>query len=38
MVFVANLVPDEFRRITEFLNEEMNPAEVYTGRGQDPPR
>lgn len=29
MVFVADLVPDELRRITEFLNEQMNPAEVY---------
>ncbi|NLE19165.1 MAG: hypothetical protein GX632_11625 [Propioniciclava sp.] len=29
MVFVADRVPDELRRITEFLNEQMNPAEVY---------
>lgn len=29
MVFVADLVPDELRRITEFLNEQMNPAEVF---------
>jgi hypothetical protein len=29
MVFLADVVPDELRRITEFLNEQMNPAEVY---------
>lgn len=29
MVFVADLVPDELRRITEFLNEQMSPAEVF---------
>ncbi|MEV4455811.1 hypothetical protein [Microbispora sp. NPDC049633] len=28
MVFVADVVPDELRRIVEFLNEQMNPAEV----------
>ena len=26
---MADVVPDELRRITEFLNEQMNPAEVY---------
>lgn len=29
MVFVADVIPDELRRITEFLNEQMNPAEVF---------
>jgi hypothetical protein len=29
MVFLADVVPDELRRITEFLNEQMDPAEVY---------
>ncbi len=29
MVFVADLVPDELMRIVEFLNEQMNPAEVF---------
>lgn len=29
MVFVADLIPDELRRIVEFLNEQMNPAEVF---------
>ena len=29
MVFLADVIPDELRRITEFLNEQMNPAEVY---------
>lgn len=29
MVFVADLIPDELMRITEFLNEQMNPAEVF---------
>jgi hypothetical protein len=29
MVFVADVVPDELRRITEFLNEQMTPAEVF---------
>ncbi|MEV7806019.1 hypothetical protein AB0O28_24030 [Microbispora sp. NPDC088329] len=28
MVFVADVIPDELRRIVEFLNEQMNPAEV----------
>ncbi|MFI7453799.1 hypothetical protein ACIBQX_40355 [Nonomuraea sp. NPDC049714] len=28
MVFVADAVPDHLRRIVEFLNEQMNPAEV----------
>ena len=28
MVFVADVVPDELKRITEFLNEQMTPAEV----------
>ncbi|MGV9387160.1 hypothetical protein ACWDRB_66085 [Nonomuraea sp. NPDC003707] len=28
MVFVADAVPDDLRRIVEFLNEQMNPAEV----------
>jgi len=29
MVFVADVVPDELMRIVEFLNEQMNPAEVF---------
>jgi len=29
MVFVADVIPDELMRITEFLNEQMNPAEVF---------
>jgi hypothetical protein len=29
MVFVADVVPDEMRRIAEFLNEQMSPAEVF---------
>ena len=29
MVFPADVIPDELRRITEFLNEQMTPAEVY---------
>lgn len=29
MVFVADLVPDELQRIVEFLNEQMDPAEVF---------
>lgn len=29
MVFVADVIPDELRRITEFLNEQMNPAQVF---------
>lgn len=29
MVFVADEIPDELMRITEFLNEQMNPAEVF---------
>lgn len=29
MVFVADAVPDELMRIVEFLNEQMNPAEVF---------
>ena len=29
LVFVADVVPDELRRIVEFLNEQMNPAEVF---------
>jgi len=29
MVFVADVIPDELQRITEFLNEQMNPAEVF---------
>ena len=40
MVFVADAVPQELRRIVEFLNEQMNPAEVlavevkqYVGEG-----
>ncbi|HEX2948698.1 MAG TPA: hypothetical protein VHV83_03880 [Armatimonadota bacterium] len=28
MIFVADLIPPELRRIIEFLNEQMNPAEV----------
>lgn len=28
MVFVADLIPDELQRIVEFLNEQMDPAEV----------
>jgi len=28
MVFVADAIPDDLRRIVEFLNEQMNPAEV----------
>ncbi|WP_327106846.1 hypothetical protein [Nonomuraea glycinis] len=28
LVFVADTVPDHLRRIVEFLNEQMNPAEV----------
>lgn len=28
LVFVADLIPDELKRITEFLNEQMTPAEV----------
>jgi hypothetical protein len=41
MVFVADVVPPELRRIVEFLNEQMDPAEVlalevkqYIGDGQ----
>lgn len=40
MVFVADLIPPELRRIVEFLNEQMSPAEVlaieikqYLGQG-----
>lgn len=29
MVFVADVIPDELMRIVEFLNEQMNPAEVF---------
>ncbi len=29
LVFVADLVPDELRRIVEFLNTQMTPAEVF---------
>lgn len=29
MVFLADQVPDELMRITEFLNEQMSPAEVF---------
>ena len=29
MVFVADVIPDELMRITEFLNEQMSPAEVF---------
>lgn len=29
MVFVADVIPDELMRITEFLNEQMRPAEVF---------
>ena len=29
MVFVADVIPDELRRIAEFLNEQMSPAEVF---------
>lgn len=29
MVFVADIIPDELMRITEFLNEQMNPAQVF---------
>ena len=29
MVFVADVIPDELMRITEFLNEQMTPAEVF---------
>lgn len=29
MVFVADVVPDELMRIVEFLNEQMDPAEVF---------
>ncbi|WP_167003288.1 hypothetical protein [Mumia sp. ZJ430] len=29
MIFVADVIPDELRRVTEFLNEQMNPAEVF---------
>lgn len=28
MVFVADLIPEELKRMTEFLNEQMDPAEV----------
>lgn len=28
MIFVADIIPPELRRIVEFLNEQMNPAEV----------
>ncbi|MGP4102507.1 hypothetical protein [Nonomuraea sp. KM90] len=28
LVFVADAIPDDLRRIVEFLNEQMNPAEV----------
>ena len=40
LVFVADIIPPELRRIVEFLNEQMNPAEVlavelrqYVGQG-----
>lgn len=40
MVFVADEIPRELRRIVEFLNQQMDPAEVlaveirqYTGEG-----
>lgn len=29
MVFVADVIPDELMRITEFLNEQMNPAQAF---------
>jgi hypothetical protein len=41
LVFVADIIPPELRRIVEFLNAQMNPAEVlavevrqYAGQGQ----
>lgn len=41
LVFVADVIPDELRRIIEFLNEQMDPAEVigleirqYVGEGR----
>lgn len=41
LVFVADIVPPELRRVVEFLNAQMNPAEVlavevrqYVGQGQ----
>ncbi len=42
LVFVSDRIPDELRRIVEFLNEQMNPAEVlaveikqYVGEGSN---
>ena len=29
MIFVADEIPDELKRVVEFLNEQMDPAEVY---------
>jgi hypothetical protein len=29
MIFVADMIPDELRRIVEFLSEQMDPAEVF---------
>ena len=29
MIFVADKIPDELRRIVEFMNEQMDPAEVF---------
>jgi len=34
MLFVADLIPNELRRIVEFLNEQMDPAEVFGGGNQ----
>ncbi len=41
LVFVADVIPPELRRVVEFLNQQMNPAEVlavevrqYVGQGQ----
>ena len=38
MVFVADVIPDELMRITEFLNEQMTPGRGVRGRGQAVPR
>lgn len=38
MIFVADEIPDDLRRIVEFLNEQMNPAEVFAVEIKQSPR
>jgi hypothetical protein len=34
LMFVADVIPPELKRVIEFLNEQMNPAEVIGLEGQ----